>query len=244
MRLYVASDLHIQSSDDRVLQALVDFVRTRLQPGDTLVLAGDVFDLFVGNKAVFKERFSVLLQALDEAGRRGITLHYIEGNHDFFLRGALRGIENLTVHTDGMALQLAGKRFYIAHGDTADRRDYGYRLLRLFFRSPLIRAFVAVAPGSWIDGIGGASSRHSRRNRGTFRRSNIEPLRVALRSYAAERLTEGYDYVILGHTHDLDEMKFHIGGRTGQYMNSGCPRLHGSLVSWSPEEPEMTREKL
>jgi hypothetical protein len=72
----------------------------------------------------------------------------------------------------------------------------------------------------------------------------MERLRKIYRSYAAERLAEGYDYVVMGHCHDLDEMSFQIGGRAGQYVNVGFPRVHGSYLSWSPGDEKIMRERM
>ena len=49
---------------------------------------------------------------------------------------------------------------------------------------------------------------------------------------------------ILGHCHDLDSMKFKVGERQGVYMNIGFPKSHGSIVTWSDEDHELTRMPL
>jgi UDP-2,3-diacylglucosamine pyrophosphatase LpxH len=143
---------------------------------------------------------------------------------------------------------VGGKKFFFAHGDTANRADYLYRGLRLFFRSPFIRFLVKIFPGEWVDAIGGWSSKTSRSAKPEIPYSlpldRMERLRKVYRSYAAERLAEGYDYVVMGHCHDLDEMSFQIGGRAGQYVNVGYPRVHGSYLSWSPGDEKIMRERM
>src|SRR5687768_5859798 len=99
MSLYVVSDLHIWGPDDPLYQSLLALIRDRAVSGDTVVLAGDLFDLFVGNKSIFKERYSEFIQLLILAGKRGVKLHYIEGNHDFLIRRTFRGIPQLAVHS-------------------------------------------------------------------------------------------------------------------------------------------------
>lgn len=248
MRLLVVSDLHIWGPDDPLYQSLLSLIRERAGAGDTLVLAGDVFDLFVGNKAVFLQRYAGFFEELRRAGERGVRLHYIEGNHDFLIGRAFRGIPGCHVHAHHVVIELGGKRFFVAHGDTVDSSDYGYRALRVFFRSPVMRAFVSLAPGRLIARIGETSSRKSRESRPRLVKdlpvTRIEGLRKSYRNYAAERLSEGFDFVVLGHCHDLDEMRFRIGERTGQYVNVGYPRAHGSFLAWSPGEGEITREPL
>lgn len=247
-RLLAVSDLHVTGADDPIYRSLLSLIRDRAEAGDTLVLAGDLFDLFVGNKAIFVSRYSEFLRELAQAGRRGVRIHYIEGNHDFHVSRAFGGIPGLTVHAHDVAVEVGGKRFFFAHGDTVDPSDVRYRLLRGFFRSPLMRAFVVVAPGEWIDWIGQTSSRRSRASRPDLPQElplgSMERLRRLYRNYAAEQLSRGYDFVVMGHCHDLDEMSFNIGGRTGQYVNVGYPRVHGSFLSWAPGEERIQREKL
>ena len=166
MSLYVVSDLHIRDERDPLYRSVIE-VLARAKEGDTAVLAGDIFDLFVGNKAVFTGRYQEFLSALRGAGERGVALHYIEGNHDFLLAKALGPARGVHHHAEDVAFEIAGRRFFVAHGDTADREDYGYRVLRAFFRGPLIRAFVAVAPGpGWMASGARARSAARRRRRG------------------------------------------------------------------------------
>ncbi|HUP55955.1 MAG TPA: UDP-2,3-diacylglucosamine diphosphatase [Bdellovibrionota bacterium] len=248
MSLFAVSDLHVWGPDDPLYHSLLALLNERAAPGDTVVLAGDLFDLFVGNKRIFRERYQGFFEALGAAGRRGVHTHYIEGNHDFLIRRAFRGIAGLQIHAHEVSLELGGRRFYFAHGDMADRGDYGYRALRLLLRSPILKAFVAVAPGELVDRIGRGSSKRSSRYRPRLPTDlpagRMERLRRVYRSYAAEKLAQGYDFVVLGHCHDLDEMSFQIGGRPGQYVNIGFPRAHGSLLSWQPGEDRIHREAL
>lgn len=248
MSFFAVSDLHIWGPKDPLYESLVRLIRDRTETGDTLVLAGDLFDLFVGNKKIFTHRYPEFFEALAQAGGRGVHLHYIEGNHDFLLQGAFRGIPHLQVHPREMSVQISGKQFYVAHGDLVDRKDYGYLFLRAFFRSPFMKAFVKLAPGKWIDWIGQTSSRRSRQHKPLLVMdlplNRIDTLRKAYRSYAAEKLSQGYDYVVMGHCHDLDEMSFNIGGRPGQYINVGFPRTHGSFLSWSPGDEKVQRERM
>src|SRR4051794_34426297 len=164
MALLVVSDLHIHGPHDPLYSSLLAIIRERAAGGDTLVLAGDVFDLFVGNKRVFLDRYREFVSALTDAGARGVKVHYIEGNHDFLIRGAFGKIEGVRVHTDDVSIDLGGKRFFISHGDTFDRGDYGYRALRVFYRSPVMKGIVKVVPGRLLDWYGNA---HSKQSRGT-----------------------------------------------------------------------------
>ncbi len=248
MRLLVVSDLHIWGSDDPVYRSLLTLIQNGTKEGDTLILAGDVFDLFVGNKEVFVNRYREFFDALRDAGRRQVELHYIEGNHDFLMRKAFSPIPGMRVHSRDVSFQLRGKRFFVAHGDLVDRSDYRYLALRSFLRSPVMKAMVAAAPGRWLDRIGKTSSKKSRANKPTLPSQlsieRLDQMRLIYRNYAAEKLAQGFDFVVLGHCHDLDEKRFKIGGRCGQYINMGYPRVHKSFLVWSLGDDEVHREPL
>lgn len=248
MSLLLLSDLHVFGPEDPLYLALLNLLRRRAGPGDTVVFAGDVFDVFVGDKKIFRNRYSEFIQAAQEAGERGVALHYIEGNHDFLVRRAFKDIAGMTIHSEQVSVTLDGKRFYVSHGDLVNRKDYGYRVLRAFFRSPLMKALVSVIPGKWLDQIGQSSSYQSRKSKPSLPKElptdRMENLRRIYRSHAAERLAQGYDFVVMGHCHDLDEMWFNIGGRPGQYVNMGFPRIHGSFLSWIPGDDRIHRERL
>ena len=248
MRLLVVSDLHIAGEADPLYFSLLSFLREQPKTGDTVVLAGDTFDLFIGSKAIYRSRYREFFEELRHAGERGVKLHYIEGNHDFNIRKAFVGIPGMTIHPHHVIVELHGKKFFVAHGDTVDPSDYGYRVLRLFLRSPIIKFFVALMPGEVIDWIGRTGSRRSSktkpRNPTQLPIKRLEHVRKAYRNYAAERLSQGYDFVVLGHCHDLDQMQFFIGERRGQYVNVGYPRIHKSFLSWTAGDDKIHREAL
>jgi UDP-2,3-diacylglucosamine hydrolase len=248
MSLYIVSDLHIRGVDDPTYRSLLALIERRVQAGDTLVLAGDIFDIFVGDKKLFKNRYTEFFQEVSAAGARGARVEYIEGNHDFLIRRAFQGLPGVRIHEDEVAIEIGDRKFFIAHGDCVDPTDYFYRALRATFRSIPFRAFVKALPGKWVDWIGGQSSQYSRTAKPNLPSSlpteRIERLRNLYRSFAAEKLVAGNDYVVLGHCHDLDEMKFSIGGRVGQYINVGFPPVHGSFLSWSPGDPMIERERM
>lgn len=246
MSLFVVSDLHISGPEDPLYHSLLLLLQRKAQTGDTVVLAGDLFDLFVGSKAIFTQTYAKFLQALKECGERGVACHYIEGNHDFHLDRVFSRIKNVKLYPNEFSLLLHDKRFYFAHGDLVLKDDYGYRLLRLFFRSKIMKLLFHLAPGKWVASFGNFSSRTSQKKhrRSPLAIERLEEIRRSYRSYAAEKLADGFDFVVMGHCHDLDEMSFQIGGRMGQYVNVGYPRKHGSFVSWSPGDTKMQRERL
>ncbi len=244
MDLLIISDLHIESAEDRLLNSLNLLLTWRAKPGDRLVLAGDIFDLYVGNKRCFRDEFRSFHHALRIANDRGVRIDYIEGNHDFFLKEVFREFEHVKVHSKDVLIESCGQKFFISHGDLANQSDFKYRGMRMFLRNPLMRAFVLLSPGHWIQRVGMKSSYESRSSRSDACQNRLNELRRVYRNYAAEKLMKGFDYVVMGHCHDLDEIRFKLGERVGVYFNVGYPRVHGSFLCWSQNDKKMTRQPL
>ena len=244
MKVYFISDLHIQAATDPLYQPLLKIIG-QLQAGDYLVLAGDIFDLFLGSKRNFSCEYIEFIERVRQASERGVQIHYIEGNHDFLMQAAFSRMKNVTVHHSEAVLDLQGRKIYIAHGDLVDRNDYKYRALRAVFRSAPLKVAVSLMPESLAESIGKKLSQHGKTQRPISAERLASPRRDALRqvfrSFAENKIREGFTYVVLGHCHDLDEQEFNNPENTGRYYNLGYPRIHKSYLIWnvdSGKEPQ------
>lgn len=247
MKLLVLSDLHIRDASDPLYARLLHVLGSHSEPQDVVVLAGDIFDLFVGDKAIFRARYRAFLELLANLSARGVQVHYIEGNHDFQLSGVFARL-GVLLHDAEVTLKLGDRTLYVAHGDLADRSDWAYLASRVFYRSGFFRIFVRILPGAFIDWLGRTLSRLSR-NRKPLLPAELpierrERLRRVYRSFAAEKISAGADFVVMGHCHDLDEMEFQVAGRHGHYANMGYPRAHGSYLVWQPGDQKVHRTPL
>jgi UDP-2,3-diacylglucosamine hydrolase len=249
VKAVLISDIHITGPHDPLYRSLIEMVRAEIGPGDALVLAGDIFDFFVGKQPTLLRRYRELFDLIREKARAGARIDYIEGNHDFHLRRAFEELfEGLpvTVHPEEVVIATpSGRRLYVAHGDLVDREDRGYLALRALFRSPLAWLASVALPESVVDAIGAKSAEtfgaaRSGDSRGAER---IAALREKFRAFARAKFDEGFDSVVLGHCHDLDGCELESGQRRGRYLNIGFPRAHRSYVVFS-EESGLTRRPL
>ena len=204
-----------------------------------MVFAGDIFDLFVGNKQIFLKHYSAFIQSLLSVARKGVIIHYIEGNHDFLLEKAFHSISGLNLHSQDVSVCLFENRFYIAHGDSVDPLDYGYRLLRVLFRSFLMRIFIYLIPCAWLEAVGRFLSNRSKK-KWIKTKTKVKPSEI-YRNFALKKFNQGYDHVVLGHTHVADEVQMVLGARKVQYMNMGFPREDGSFLIWNSMELQLRR---
>jgi len=162
-----------------------------------LVLLGDLFHVWVGDRRYETPEIRAVVEVLRELRSTGLPVDYIEGNRDFFLdRGpyadAFRQV------TRELAFDAGGKRYLAVHGDGLDRRDWQYHLWRRISKSALGRFLLTHLPRRLAQRV--AVSTEARLARTNLRHKRVIPEEVILR-YARKRL-DRFDCLLLGHFHE------------------------------------------
>ena len=150
----------------------------------------------------------------------GHRMSYLEGNHDFRLGKYFTEELGIAVHTEEIVENWNGRRIYMAHGDLGNPDEKGYRVLRSFLRQDLLHQAVSIVPQKWLFAVGDRASRLSR----GFQKKvppDEHKVRAIYRRSAEERFEQGYDVVIMGHTHIPDHYTKHVDGRQCDYYNTG-----------------------
>ncbi len=232
--LWIVSDLHLLSDHETMAQEFIDFLNDLLESGDRLVLAGDLFDAFAGEKAIFLDRYARVLTALVSAGARGVEIDVLEGNHDIHLKPLVARLPGARHHDEGVFLLWGERRIWVEHGDRVNGSDYGYRVLRMVFQSSLMQGFVRVSPDVLFDRFAQFATRTSRNRHPMLPESlpveQLSELRRVYRESASNLLLREFDVVVYGHCHDRDELRFKSGNRQVQYINMGFPPVHGTIL--------------
>ena len=87
---------------------------------------------------------------------RGIAIHYVEGNRDFFLQGSF--VEDaVTDIALEYAIPAGTKKYLIIHGDMINDRDWPYRFWRRASKNPVTKLGVNLVPKkiarNFVDGV-------------------------------------------------------------------------------------------
>ncbi|HEY8278133.1 MAG TPA: UDP-2,3-diacylglucosamine diphosphatase [Bdellovibrionota bacterium] len=222
MKVFFLSDLHLPDGESPSARRFVEFLEQEPKPGDVLILGGDIFDLLVGDKRVFRRRYGRALGAIEAAASRGVCVYYLEGNHDFHFTGIFRGRANLNVRFKDFELMVNGHKIWVSHGDLIDTTDKGYRLLRAVTKNALFRAFVAAVPDGFVDFVGNRSSEASRKyTSGQIDDKNTRRIRDLYLKFAKEKVRAGAHHVLVGHSHLRDQIPIVEGQGKGEYVNLG-----------------------
>lgn len=192
------ADAHLLDPEDENYRRLLAFLKQQRGTIRHLVMLGDIFEFWLGYRHTVFAPFVPLLEELRLQRESGAELIFVEGNHDFHLGPYFSETLKCRILPDGGALELDGKRVFIAHGDLINPADRGYRFLRWALRCRLSRLLMALAPPDWTWRISRWASHQSSRRKQCRQPYLPEEL---LLNFARERFAEGYDTVLTGHFH-------------------------------------------
>lgn len=179
----------------------VSWLDTIKNEASAIYLVGDVFDFWWEYHKAVPRGFVRTLGKLAEFGDMGTEIHFFTGNHDMWAGTYLEKEVGLIIHPQAVKCEIAGKTFYIAHGDGLGKGDYGYKMLKAIFRSRILQWFFARLHPNLAITLAHAWARNSRYSKGFDENFNGEEKEILLQ-YAKEMLLkEKIDFFIFGHRH-------------------------------------------
>ncbi len=214
---YFISDLHLGLNDSETEKQkedlLVEFLLSIRSDAENLFILGDLFDYWFEYKRVIQKGFYKIFAALKELSEAGVKIYYLIGNHDFMHKDFFYKEFNATVLQTDLEVEIHGKRFYLSHGDDHVLNDNGYKILKKILRNKLLQnLYSKLHPnfGIWL------ASRTSKKSRKYTDGKNFTEDDGLIKK-ATEKISAGFDFVIMGHTHLLKEIKIN----NGIYLNLG-----------------------
>ena len=217
MAIYFFSDVHLGENDkakEKVkLAKLGSFLDLVENDGEKLFILGDLFDFWFEYKhAIPKEHLKTVFR-LARLVENNIEVHYISGNHDFWLGEFLSREAGITIHRDYFETELYGKKVYLIHGDGLSPSDKGYRVLKRILRNKVNIWLYQKLPPDWgiplAKYVAGSSRQHTSKRTLKFLKDYED--------FAAQKISEGFDIVVIGHLHK--PIFQDING--GIYLNTG-----------------------
>ena len=215
-KTYFFSDAHLglgTKIEDRAKEdRIISFLNEVKKDGEALFILGDLFDYWFEYKTVVPKGYFRLFAKLAELSARKITITYLAGNHDFWVKDYFAEELGIEIVRDPVERIIAGKRFYLHHGDGLVRDDAGYRLLKRVLRNKFnIWLFSLVHP-DWTSALARWSSKTSRQYTSgrKYEQSDMD-------EFAEHKIADGYDFVIMGHHHQSTFQRY---GK-GVYVNLG-----------------------
>jgi UDP-2,3-diacylglucosamine hydrolase len=215
--MYFISDAHLglgSRDAERIKESrIINFLHHIRADASELFVVGDLFDAWFEYRTVIPKGYHRLLTALEDLTRSGIVVHYLVGNHDFWIRDYFKDELGMKTYMDGFTLSAFGKKVYIHHGDGVTRKDTGYKILKKILRNP-----VSIWLYSWVHpDLGVLLARSSSKKSRQYTSQKDYGDDDGMLAFAQKKIEEGFDIVIMGHRHRplMKEL-----GR-GTYINLG-----------------------
>lgn len=200
-------------------QRLVAWLAQAQKDADEIFLVGDVFDFWFEYKHAVPRGYTRLLGKLSEITDSGIPIHWFTGNHDMWIFDYLPSECGITIHRKPVVREWDGKKYYIGHGDGLGPGDYGYKMLKKFFASPICQWLFARLHPNFGIGLAQLSSKKSRAATGQNDKVFLGEENEWLAIYCREMLQkEHFDVFIFGHRHLPIQMKLNDAS---SYINLG-----------------------
>jgi len=213
------ADAHLGQVPESVARAFHSFLDTVPQPGDELVVNGDLFDFWFEYGSVVPRRHLGTVMKLAALVQRGIPVTFLGGNHDRWGGDFLRHDMGIGYHPGGAELVLAGRRALVVHGDGLTEQHWSGALLHWLLRQPVTIALFRLlhpAIGFWIaDRLSGTLADNTKDT------AVLDRAAAAQAAYAQALLERRRELslVVMAHTHRA-RLEHVDGGRV--YVNPGA----------------------
>lgn len=197
-KIYFISDVHLGAHRPEVEKIKVDHLisfLTKIQSrARILYIVGDLYDYwFEYRQAVPKVNLRILFK-LNQLVDSGVEVIYFTGNHDLWLGSYLENQLGVRICREPSIVEHNSLKLFIAHGDGLIKSDRRARLLNRIFRN---RANVFMY--RWVHPDLGLPLMKLVAKRS--RQKGENPYDQEYRDFAKSKIDEGFDGVILGHTH-------------------------------------------
>lgn len=204
------SDLHLQESHPRTLDAFFRFLAERASTAEALYLLGDIFEYWAGDDdldAPLPRRIAASLRALADSG---VAVYWMAGNRDFLVGQDFARAAGLNLLPDPTVVGIGGQRIALVHGDAQCTDDLKYMAFRAQVRDPAWQQQFLAMPLAQRKAIIAGLREGSRQAHGE---KSHEIMDVTPDAIAALHETTQAEVIIHGHTH---RPALHVDERTGR----------------------------
>lgn len=218
IELAVISDVHLGTYGCRAKE-LLNYLKS-IEP-ETLVLNGDIVDIWQFSKNYFPKSHMKVLRYILKMAMNGTKIIYITGNHDEMLR-KFAGMEfgNITV-CNKIELDLNGEKTLFFHGDVFDFSvQHAKWLAKLGGKGYDLLILINTFVNYWSEKFGGKRVSLSKAIKNSVKQavSFVQNFEEAAVQYASN---EESKTVVCGHIHQPCDKLVDIDGKSVRYLNSG-----------------------
>jgi len=216
--IVILSDVHLGGVGCHARELLM-YLRS-IKPG-TLILNGDIIDIWQFRKRFFPKSHLTVIRHLTGLIAKNTRVFYITGNHDELMRkfvsfslGSFRLVNKLLLDIDG-------KKAWIFHGDVFDiTMQYSKWLARLGSFGYDLLILLNSLTNYFLSKLGREKISFSHRIKHSVKHA-VSYINRFEETAAGIAISNGYSYVICGHIHQPEIRTVSNAQGSVTYMNSG-----------------------
>ncbi|MFQ5707326.1 MAG: UDP-2,3-diacylglucosamine diphosphatase [bacterium] len=235
-RAYFISDAHLGADKKEIEkikeERLLAFFNAIQDQADYLYIVGDFFEFWFEYRQVVPKCNLRILAKLLQLAEAGVTVRYLAGNHDLWLGSFLEREIGIAIYHEPLEAVHNDLKLYIAHGDGLTSGDAKYKILKRIFKNPVnICLYRMLHPDIGIPLAKFVSRRSRTKGENKFA--------TDFRNFAVAKFKQGYDGVILGHTHRAifeiidDSYYVNLGDWMRRFTYLELNGVHFQLNSWN-----------
>jgi UDP-2,3-diacylglucosamine pyrophosphatase LpxH len=248
--ILVLSDLHLGTYGSHA-EELLSYLRS--VEVDTIILNGDIVDIWQFKKRYFPEpHFQVLKEFISKICS-GTKVYYLTGNHDDLLRKISPiQIANFQL-IDKLVMNIDGKKVWFFHGDVFDSLvNHSKFIAKLGGKGYDLLIRINRVINRMLKAMGKQPYSFSKKVKSSVKKAakHISDFETTAADLA---ISNGYKYVVCGHIHEPIIKELNSEGESVIYMNSGdwvesLTSLEYANGEWKIynhfEEQDLTEEKI
>lgn len=141
------------------------------------------------------------------------NIYYVIGNHDFSHRDLFETQLGVKIYEKSISKEINGKKFFLSHGDGLYENEKGYLILKSIIRNKKLQSLYSKLHPN----VGISLAKYlSKKSRNHTANRDHGPIDYMLK-FSEKKIKEGYDYVVMGHSHRFVYEKIN----DGYYINLG-----------------------
>lgn len=212
---YFVSDVHLglnikdmEGREERFVRFLNSVPEDKTE---SLYLLGDIWDFWYEYHDVVPKGYVLVFARLIELMKAGVKVYFFPGNHDIWCYHYFKDM-GMKIIEQPYIVEIAGKTFFLGHGDGLGKGMHWYKLMRWAFHNRFLQVMFSFLHPWLAFRLGKGWSKNSRLAKDVpykFRNEDEPLYQYAVMQSSMRHI----DYFIFGHYHDHVDLNLPTGAR-------------------------------
>lgn len=218
VEIVVISDVHLGTYGCHAKE-LLKYLKS-IKP-KTLILNGDIIDIWQFSKRYWPETHMKILRKLMKFVVEGVNVYYLTGNHDELLRKFADMNLGSFYLQNKLVMELDGKKAWFFHGDIFDVTMQHSKWLAKLGAVGYDTLILLNSMVNWcLNLVGKEKMSFSKKIKAKFKDA-VKFINSFEETAAELAIENGYNYVVCGHIHQPEKRTIQLEDGEVLYLNSG-----------------------